>query len=526
MNTSVRKNSILVVLLAGLLPSLASRAETPGPVQCGGPEGSCYQVFIYDAEPNTEASKGWPSARTAANGKLNDGVSGHLATITSPEEDEFIRLLAIQTFADTGLPSGELWVGGQQLPIDGAFVEPDVNWSWINGEGLFMYQNWEDGEPNNQGGEQYLGIGLGGFGQQDYGWNDERVLGNIRGYVVEFGAWFPQENADVLPPSPLTQMTAVAQEVVEAGTFRQYSCLLSQPVHSYGATNLVREIRNTPGCEELAENLAPGSKAWLHPYQRAFATIVDDNGNVYDNTVAQGSGRHARLEANFVVTLVTTRDLNGQPAALTRGVLLSEEEAATLLPAEPTCNTSPVSDSPTTVGVTLSERTSSGSLARNVTATCNRTRSAVRFSDNLFAYPIRNISAVAHPWIQVLQEGIDLRQTINMALRDRCVDPQFLRELRRQTDAALVNALSGQVARIEAGIAAFQEATVFALDVPGETYGDCPGEPKGEIGSRLLGITFQVHRGLRYPDTYVLYQIPDEIKDLLPSFAGETPPVQ
>lgn len=505
-------------MLAGI-----AHAETAGPIVCGGPVGSCYQVFLYDVEGDTEAEIGWEVARASANEKLRDGVSGRLATITSADEDEFIRQLAVDTFTATGFPPAELWVGGFQSPQgdEPGAVEPAGNWQWINGEGLFLYTNWDDAEPNDLEGEEHLGIGRQGFDPDQYGWNDEGFLANIGGYVVEFGAWFPQENAVVFPPSPQTQLTAVAQEVVQAGTFQQFSCVLTQPVNSTATTNLVSEIRKTPGCAELAARLPLEYKASLLGYQRAFATIVDENGVAHANTQVVGTGKQAKLVARFVVTLVLTRDLQGRLADLTNGVVLSQEEAATKLSAEPTCNTAFVDNSPTTVAVTVSELTTSGDQARNLTVTCNRTRSAVRYSDTLYAYPIRNVSPITSPPAQVLQEAADLRQTFSREITAGCVNVAFLKALRKKTDAAVSKALSGNRALVEASIAEFEAATLMALGTEPDPYGSCPREPKGEIGSRLLALTFQVHRGLLFPNIYVMYVIPDEIKALLPPFPGD-----
>jgi hypothetical protein len=283
----------------------------------------------------------------------------------------------------------------------------------------------------------------------------------------------------------------------------------------------VSEIRKTPGCAELAARLPLEYKASLLGYQRAFATIVDENGVAHANTQVVGTGKQAKLVARFVVTLVLTRDLQGRLADLTNGVVLSQEEAATKLSAEPTCNTAFVDNSPTTVAVTVSELTTSGDQARNLTVTCNRTRSAVRYSDTLYAYPIRNVSPITSPPAQVLQEAADLRQTFSREITAGCVNVAFLKALRKKTDAAVSKALSGNRALVEASIAEFEAATLMALGTEPDPYGSCPREPKGEIGSRLLALTFQVHRGLLFPNIYVMYVIPDEIKALLPPFPGD-----
>jgi hypothetical protein len=110
-------------------------------------------------------------------------LKGHLAVITSAEEDAFIDQLRFKC----GLE--ELWTEGYQ-PVNE--VVPTANWRWVqtgepipgfNGSGA--YSNWQVGEPNDYYGpasEQYLGIGKGGA----FGWNDEGYLGNIHGYVIEY----------------------------------------------------------------------------------------------------------------------------------------------------------------------------------------------------------------------------------------------------------------------------------------------------------------------------------------------------
>jgi hypothetical protein len=69
---------------------------------------------------------------------------------------------------------------------------------WLNGESIAPtnsaspYTNWQNGEPNNlrrtpdafnRASEDFLAIGLGGI----FGWNDEGALGNVWGYIVEYG---------------------------------------------------------------------------------------------------------------------------------------------------------------------------------------------------------------------------------------------------------------------------------------------------------------------------------------------------
>lgn len=61
-----------------------------------------------------------------------ENIGGHLATITSQTEQNFIDKLNINSM--------RLWIGGHRESVD--------NWKWVTGE-LWDYTNWDEGEPNN-----------------------------------------------------------------------------------------------------------------------------------------------------------------------------------------------------------------------------------------------------------------------------------------------------------------------------------------------------------------------------------------
>ena len=86
--------------------------------------------------------------------KFCELVGGHLATITSKEEDEWIR----ETFP----PSWRFWLGGTD-------EDEEDKWEWVTGE-KWQYSSWNGGEPNNQGGgEHALHIWENGH------WNDGKM---------------------------------------------------------------------------------------------------------------------------------------------------------------------------------------------------------------------------------------------------------------------------------------------------------------------------------------------------------------
>lgn len=69
----------------------------------------------------------WEEAKAACEAK-----GGHLATITSQEEQKMIENLNTQ--------NSKLWIGG--------YKNSAGEWCWVTGE-PWEYQNWGDGEPNN-----------------------------------------------------------------------------------------------------------------------------------------------------------------------------------------------------------------------------------------------------------------------------------------------------------------------------------------------------------------------------------------
>jgi hypothetical protein len=116
----------------------------------------------------------WPNAKAGAEALTFMGVQGHLATITSQDETDFIV---------NNLLSFHSWIGGFQPP---GSPEPDGNWQWVTGE-PFVYTNWDihaNGEPNNWGGNESALMVY--SHEADRGqWNDESE-GRTLGYIVEY----------------------------------------------------------------------------------------------------------------------------------------------------------------------------------------------------------------------------------------------------------------------------------------------------------------------------------------------------
>ncbi len=96
----------------------------------------------------------WSEARVYC-----EKVGGHLATITSADEQKFIDYL--------NKGSKSLWIG--------AYRDEYVLWYWVTGE-KWDYTNWKAGEPNNQGTEtcvavwtsEWNDLGAGSSGQSGF----------------------------------------------------------------------------------------------------------------------------------------------------------------------------------------------------------------------------------------------------------------------------------------------------------------------------------------------------------------------
>lgn len=114
----------------------------------------------------------WDVAKIKAEEHYYNGIQGHLATITSLEEQNWLW---------SELPYCKKWLGGYQADNTN---EPDKGWAWITGE-KWEYTNWKAGEPNDNFGEEdwlvFSGICTGV-------WNDQMFDGcnKITGYFVEY----------------------------------------------------------------------------------------------------------------------------------------------------------------------------------------------------------------------------------------------------------------------------------------------------------------------------------------------------
>jgi PEP-CTERM motif/Lectin C-type domain len=149
----------MTVLSFIILTSSASFGMMTSPVEYSG---------HYYAVVSIDGGISWYDAKIESESLTLNGFQGHLATVTSQSENDFI----FNTFKDQ-IAKLEFYLGGFQ-PTGG-------NWQWVTGES-WEYTNWWPGEPNNFGWEDVLSFHWIGDGDK---WNNVPHTNLMRGYIIE-----------------------------------------------------------------------------------------------------------------------------------------------------------------------------------------------------------------------------------------------------------------------------------------------------------------------------------------------------
>jgi len=167
------------VTLAPKSPSHSAADSSPaveykGPVVDNPKNGHWYAVIPMDHAPS------WTEAAAAAQTLRYFGRRGHLVTITSDAENEFI----VRNFGK--VLGGRFWLGAFKDTRDPNYNDPASGWRWVTGE-PWRYTSWQPNEPNGS---------VGGAPHSDFlhmvasgQWNDEQNAAqgdSARGFLVEF----------------------------------------------------------------------------------------------------------------------------------------------------------------------------------------------------------------------------------------------------------------------------------------------------------------------------------------------------
>jgi len=144
----MKMSATTLALFALLMCGVVNAAPTQWRVQDGG-NGHSYEIVAIDpALPLT-----WEQTKSAAEAMTFLGVRGHLATVTSQPEQNFIEAM---TTAVDGY--GSRWnLGGYQDLTAPDYLENDKGWRWVTGE-QWGYTNWQwpSTPDNSQGIEHWL----------------------------------------------------------------------------------------------------------------------------------------------------------------------------------------------------------------------------------------------------------------------------------------------------------------------------------------------------------------------------------
>ncbi len=192
------RRMLALVMMVSLLGALGASRLGAGPATLATPndpllgEGCPSFIFQIQSDFNGHAyavvdqQMSWASARIFAANQVFRGVPGHLATITSAEENATV-VSVINAFECLQGPHNLLWLGGEQLPHNEP--NPLEGWTWITEE-PWDYTNWAPGEPNDAaGGEYYLAIYGSGNPDGPIGtWNDDAAGAGNTGFIIE---WTP-----------------------------------------------------------------------------------------------------------------------------------------------------------------------------------------------------------------------------------------------------------------------------------------------------------------------------------------------
>jgi len=156
-----------MTILASLVVLLSNRQASAAPIQWNV-NGHFYERVLQTTT--------WQEAKDAADLLTFSGVQGHLVTITSADEQNFLIAQFPENLADDSF-----WLGGFQDLNAPDFSEPDGGWRWVTGE-PFVYTNWHPIEPNNSGGiEDFLDTYV-----FSWLWNDITPSQTRTGFYVEY----------------------------------------------------------------------------------------------------------------------------------------------------------------------------------------------------------------------------------------------------------------------------------------------------------------------------------------------------
>lgn len=164
------KKIVAIIITIYLLPNLKMEVKASESIPEDAVQYSSNYYKIFDM------AMSWEDAKIYC-----ESIGGHLASITSMEENQFI--VSIFTQPDISF----YWLGATDELQEG-------EWLWVTGE-EFAYENWSENSPNNNvDKEHYLGImskeeNYDGYPTPIGSWNDfQTTTSDNSGFICEWDA--------------------------------------------------------------------------------------------------------------------------------------------------------------------------------------------------------------------------------------------------------------------------------------------------------------------------------------------------
>lgn len=253
----------------------------------------------------------WDQAKAQAEAKEFAGVRGYLVTITSPEENTFVK--------DRISGATNVWIGASDSSEEGI-------WRWVTGPegqnggtvfwrlatGNVTYSAWAGSEPNNAGGTEHVAVT--NWGSPTGTWNDLRATnsGSVKGYVVEYSEWGGQRYSSstvVKTSSPVSMggpVLSTSAGVQSASLSWSTPVRSGRTVTSYSVTS-VPSVTGVSVCSGTASSCTVSGLAAGTSYSFTVTATWDDASQSSSNSssvTAQAPGSSGGGSSSSAVTPV------------------------------------------------------------------------------------------------------------------------------------------------------------------------------------------------------------------------------
>jgi hypothetical protein len=329
----------LLFAVVHVLPFAGPREARPSKMIAANPEtGHTYQI-VWDHHAT------WHEARDRAKAMQCNGLPGHLATITSPEEQDFLVANLWNWH------SGPLFIGASDADEEGV-------WKWVDGPeaGQVFFadghcvngfsERWCSNEPNNMGSDRDGGEDVAVWNwMSEAGWNDVAANNRQHGYLVEFS---PPESA-APKKAPARRHTYLIRDLAAPPTViapAKSETDSAVPADAQAAENAAAKIETPVAAERPAEQPQSTPSARETPTTEpssAEAPAVVPPANEVPAPAEPSAASVAEPPASGSVETPTTAEpAADQPAAETDSAEPASAESA----AEPADSSEPAPEQP------------------------------------------------------------------------------------------------------------------------------------------------------------------------------------